>query len=371
MKAMRLAVAVVAVMGCGVAAAQGIQTKSDGGLKPELRGVIAMGVPRFNVRGGVPTNVADYAALPAGVDAVIINVTWAQLEPEPGKYDLSAVEQALAAIRKHNAEHKENPWPTRLRVFAGQNVAPWVLKEFGAVQVGKKAAPADVTVARFWTPEYSVAYDKLVAMLAARYDSEPLIDEVSLTTCSSVSDEEMNVPLQGDSIANLLKAGYTDEAYLACLKAAPAAYKAWKRTRVDYPFNEFRSISGMEGQAAGTLVKDVKITNALMDDFRNQFGAQATLHNHSLGANSVEVPGRAWSEPAKGLVQVYEHMAKLGPEIEFQQSGPADTNLATAVPQAVHYGATAVEIWNANLEQAKPGQIAAWRGMLKGNGKQD
>ena len=86
----------------------------------------------------------------------------------------------------------------------------------------------DVIMAKFWDKHYSEQIARLQKHLAMKYDNEPLINEVSISSCSSLSDEPFISPQDEFPIQSALSAGYTNQAYTECLLNAPYEYKYWE-----------------------------------------------------------------------------------------------------------------------------------------------
>ena len=77
--------------------------EDSAGLKAALHGLGAMGNPSFHhhKNNGIPDNISDLAALPPGVfDVAVINITWAQLQPNPDTLDTTTIGRALDAVRE-------------------------------------------------------------------------------------------------------------------------------------------------------------------------------------------------------------------------------------------------------------------------------
>ena len=61
-------------------------------------------------------------------------------------------------------------------------------------------------------------YGRLQEQLAAKYDSWPLIREVSITSCMSFTAEPFFVPTEDSVQKPIREAGFTDDAYKTCLQ---------------------------------------------------------------------------------------------------------------------------------------------------------
>jgi hypothetical protein len=97
-------------------------------------------------------------------------------------------------------------------------------------------------VGRFWSSEYRKAWARLQDKLAAKYDSWPLIREISVTSCMSFTAEPFFVPSE-DSVQQPIRAGgFTPEAYKECLSHALDDYAAWKSSRLVLSVNPFPTV---------------------------------------------------------------------------------------------------------------------------------
>jgi hypothetical protein len=299
-------------------------------IKPPLTGLVSMGRITFvHQLGAAPDNSLDaIAAAPGAFDGVSINVTWDQLQPTPGALDTSVLDRALADVTAYNRAHPTKPLAVRLRVYASGRSPAWAKALGGGpVTVIDREGQA-ITIGRFWTSPFQLAWERLQQRLAARYDDAPLIAEVSISSCAARADEPFVLPADAVSLANLRAAGFTDAAYRACLRAAPDAYAAWKRTRIDFDVSAFRDTEGAVRQ-------DMGFSRQIMESFRQRLGARAVLINHCLF-----VPVRPRAQP------IFDEMRALGPEIELQMFSPETSYWDAAVTYAAHdLKANVVEVW--------------------------
>lgn len=299
-------------------------------VKPPLTGLISMGRITFVHRLGMaPDNsLGTIEAAPEAFDGLAINVTWQQLQPTPETLDTSVLDRALADVASYNRTHPGKPLRVKLRVYASGRAPEWAKALSGGPVSVVDRQGQTITIGRFWTAPFQTAWEHLQQQLAARYDDAPLIAEVSVTGCTARADEPFVLPVDAVSLANLRAAGFTDAAYRACLRAAPDAYSAWKRTRIDFDFSVFRSTEGASRQ-------DFNFTRQLMESFRQRLGVRAVLINHGLF-----VPVRPRAQ------RVDDEMRALGPDVELQMFSPKTDYWDAAVTYAAHdLKANAVEVW--------------------------
>ena len=88
-------------------------------LKAPLSGLVAMGAIGFHrVDGGLAQpDMDDLNRVPGIFGGMVVNVTWAQLEPERGVLDTKIIDGVLAKIRLYNQANAQHPLGVRLRVW--------------------------------------------------------------------------------------------------------------------------------------------------------------------------------------------------------------------------------------------------------------
>src|SRR5262249_8340921 len=185
---------------------------SDGG-KPAQTGLVDMGnisfynEPQTTASGQpIPANqptftIADLSNYPRTFSEMVLNVTWAQLQPtQGGPIDYSAIDSALNTVATSGANIG-----VKLRVWGGFTAPEWVKTIDGPAMTitGKSIVDPNVvgpqTVApnvagptpmgRWWTADYVAQWTSLQTALANRYDSNPLVHGMSQTAGMSASDE--------------------------------------------------------------------------------------------------------------------------------------------------------------------------------------
>jgi hypothetical protein len=319
--------------------------------KTPIHGLVTMGRLAFVTTPSLaPDNSLREANAHAGVYAgAVILATWAQLEPAQGQYDFSAIETGLASLRAYNARYKATPLAGKLRVFAGPLAPDWA-KRLDGGPVGITERGHAIELGHFWSPAYGAAWRALQQALAARYDTNPLIQEVAISSCAAASAEPFVIPLTRDNLPALTAAGYTDAAMQQCLMGAIDDYAPWKTTALDYTFNPFRTI------ASGRPRVDPAFADQVMEAFRQRLGARGVIANHGL---TPEIAPRAQA--------LIDDMHRLGPPIEFQTLSPnLDWNAVLHTAEGV--GATEMEIWESQDAGGNApvtlDELRQWRGEL-------
>ena len=94
------------------------------------------------------------------------------------------------------------------------------------------------------TTPFRQAWDSFQHALAARYDTNPLVREVSVSSCSSSTGEPFVVSGAKMSQQALAAAGWTTQLQESCLDGALADYSGWTHTPITFAFNALSTPSG-------------------------------------------------------------------------------------------------------------------------------
>jgi hypothetical protein len=299
------------------------------GLKAPLAGILSMGNISFHRQdGGVPDNsLADLEAMPGVFDGLIINFSWEQLEPKPGIMEFAPIDAVLASVRAYNKKNPQKPLRLGLRVWPGPNAPGWA-KSLGGDPVTVYHLDMPITVGRFWGKPYRDAWRRFMNRLGDKYDSEPLIAQVTNSSGSTITDEPFIVAGDPKSVQNLNRAGFSDAMFRDVRSSSPDDYASWKTTIVECAINPYRNMN------SGHPKPDVDLTLMLVRDWRQKMGARGLLGNHSLNY-----------PPQTNLVEVYNLIRQLGQPIEFQTHSPRGLDWDGTIQYAISLGATAVELW--------------------------
>jgi hypothetical protein len=313
-------------------------TGESGAMKGPIVGLIDMGQTDFDhTDGGSPAcNPNEVARFPDSFDGIVINLTWAELQPTSEKSLTTApLDAALALVKAYNAA-TSNPLVTKLRISGGF-VAPRWAQALGGAPLsvsytktnGRSVAG---TLGRWWTSDYIAAWRNFQEMLAKKYDSEPLIREVAVTSCAANTDEPF-VPLPPSALPALHAAGFTDSAQLACLSGALEDYAAWKTTPIDFTFNAFAQ------EDSTPLVEDPDATVGIMKGCTN--ATRCILATHYLD-NPLAFKGNSQNLP------VYAEMLAQSATstTDFQTAAPVYLDWCGAIDQAIAHNGLSVELWS-------------------------
>jgi hypothetical protein len=282
--------------------------------------------------------IANVEQFPGIFGGIVINATWSQMQTSSvGSVDFSAVDAALASVRTYNSANPSAPLGVKLRIYGGNSAPEWA-KELsgGPVTIYRNPGGCDgvadscpLTIGLFWTTPYITAWRAFQAQVAAKYDSEPLIRAVAVTSCASQTDEPF-VPTTGPvSKKNLENAPvpYTDAKEQACLTGAITDYAAWTQSDIDFTFNTYSKITG------GT---DPAFTTSVMNLCRSTIGARCVLDNHALE-----------SPPYSADAGVYSNIEAAAGLVNFQTQSPEAMGCLwqETIAQGIAFGARAIEIW--------------------------
>ncbi len=297
--------------------------------KQPLHGLVTMGnIGALMRKGGHADNTLREANAHPGVyRGVVLLFSWNELEPAQGRLEEAPIRAALDAVRAYNQKYPSTPVQAKLRIFSGWNTPDWVIaKSGGPVSLSNRRG--SITVGRFWSTPYRRSWRRFQAMLAKRYDRDPLIGEVAVSSCATISAEPFVLPMNAENLKVLHAAGFNDRRFKGCLMGAIKDYAAWRTTPIDYTVNPFHDSDG------GAGVPDENFVNQVLDTFRKQYGRRAVIANHGL-----QSPLFQWQ------IALYATMKKIGPPMEFQTISP-NVDWPASVALGLHYGATEIEIWN-------------------------
>ena len=327
-------------------------------VKPPIRGLISMGAYKFVATGGQPVNTLAAVRAKSGIFSGIVLVpSWQQLQPVAnGPLQTEVIDNFLSEVRLYNANHA-NPLAVKLRVWGGF-VAPMWAKSIGGppirvVQNQGQSNEQNRTLGRFWSPQYRQAWANLQTLLAEKYDSEPLIHEVSITSCMSLTAEPFVVNTQPAVLGRLRHAGFTDTAFKDCLQGALADYAPWQQSRLVLSVNPLRTAPG---QGDG----DQAFTEGLMRDCRRTIGRRCVFDNHDL---DTDLP--------RPLHRIYATMKQLGPEIEFQTYRTTPKDFDGTIRLGVSYGASSIELYQdyGGFPLVPDARLREWAALVEGNGR--
>jgi T5SS/PEP-CTERM-associated repeat protein len=323
---------------------------SDDGDKAAQSGLVDMGDISFYNHpdtGPPPFTISDLANYPGSFSEIVLNVTWAQLQPvQNGPLDPSAlIASAISAVTAYNAQNGTNVG-IKLRVWGGYTAPAWAQNIDGPPITITGPGTIDSTntsqtIGRFWTADYIQAWTSFQNQLAATYDNNPIIRGISQTAGAAATDEPfvpLKITAQVSQPGELLAGGYTDAAEMLTLRAAIADYSQWSTTPLDYTMNLFHL------EDSGKAMGDANFTLAVLQQARNSTRL-VQAGNHAL---NNPLP----SSDSFVYVQLAE-AAALDPATtpaSYQTASPVNLGNFANWPNAVLNGVAAnagdIELWD-------------------------
>lgn len=310
-------------------------------------------------QAGQPFPTTDPGVLDpyAGVfGGIVVNESWSQLEPSPGVEQWAPLDQSLAAVQAWNSQHQATPLGVKLRIFAGYGAPSWVVQQAGA-PVTLQTKGGTKTVGRWWTTPFRQAWSTFQHALAARYDSNPLVRAVSVSSCSSSTGEPFVVSGAVTSQRALQAAGWTPQLQENCLSGALADYAGWVHTPVTFAFNTLPTPSGPDTTYTAQLMQTCATSHA-------HGGPECVLGNNDLSATA---PSGRQSSVYRGITSLWQSTPG-NVTVYFQTVGAGVDCPAIAVAVAHH--AASVELWPPNHGYAgfsafPVGTLGGWDSALR------
>lgn len=238
--------------------------------KPLIKGFMLRAAPGMKVIPKRGTR-STFVPIVSGADATLVFAEWNDLQPEKfGKiHENNIIDQALKAVSEWNKKNPKQPVRLRLRVFSGIYAPDWVMAHAGAIQVDYRKKKSSTALLRstpkFWTLAYQEAWSDLQKKLAAKYDNNPLICDVSISGSMTLHTEVMwRQPGFPYVISNLMKGGLTRENDLTCLRNDITRFmEIWKETPVEMTFNTCRKFT-LVGDTHQPSGPDTEFSNTLL-----------------------------------------------------------------------------------------------------------
>jgi hypothetical protein len=344
-------------------------------IKKPIRGLIDLGQVSADDIREPPYNTVFYVCRrAAAISGIVVNDTWANLQPVAGgPIHTAVIDRALRTIEQYDLA-KKRTLGVRLRIWAGINAPAWAKSIGGPVAICDGDAvpataspsarvnvpasptpcpsPAVRTVGAFWSDAYEAAWGDVQRQLAKKYDNDPAVNEVSVSSCSSLTSEPFVQSEDAFSRDALINAGYTDARYQNCLAGAIKRdyAPAWRHTPVDYSFNPFREIDVTPPQT------DLAFTESVIDGCRALIRARCVLLDEAM-AKFTPPPSPLPSQTpsvAQSYYTMWNYMRARHGEITFQMAAPPNLLLAwgtnragwdAAVQLAHQFGASSLELF--------------------------
>ncbi len=300
------------------------------------------------------TPTGELSGYAAAFSGIVVNQTWAQLEPTEGHPDFSSLDASLAAVTSFNTANPSHPLTVKLRIFGGFTAPAWAKSLDGApiTVTGDPSRPAGGTLGRYWLPDYEQQWADFQAALAHQYDKDGLVSQVAVTSCNTASAEPFI--LDSTIITALTAAGWNRDVQVQCVEGALGDYSAWQRTPVDFTMNP-SPVAGAT-QTVVTQCASTVVTGQL---------PLCILDNHGL-TDSVTAGQADLYASFNAAWLLYDGAVP----VDFQTLSPNGLDLCTAVGIGVAHHAQSIELWppGANFlgfDQYTPVQLTAWDQALR------
>lgn len=345
-----VAVAAAALPGCA-------PVPTQPGFKPLIVGLVDKG-DASPYLANQPFPVLDLsrdASASPGLAGTVVNVSWSQLEPNQGTFDFSTLDASLAAVSAYNAAHPSATLAVKLRVFGGYGAPQWAKTlDGGSISISVHGS-VQGTVGQWWKPDYRAAWAALQSALAARYDTNPLVREVAVASCSTISAEPFVTSPAPSNVTQMLADGWTNAASQACLDGALADYAPWRHTAVYFPFNGFTTIT-----PAGKTGVDYNVTDEVMQRCVSSVGsggAWCILGNNALSSASTLPAG---ASVIGSMIDKYYAANPNTTPIAFQQFSANPSAQCGTVSAAIGHHAQSLELWPNGIATQTPATLSSW-----------
>jgi hypothetical protein len=282
-----------------------------------------------------PFDIAYVSGYPGSFGGVVINVAWSQMQSSSGAaINTSVIDTALGYISTYNMANQSSPLGVKLRIYAGSNAPLWAKDMAGGpITIYRNPAGCNgqtdtcpLTLGPYWTTPYITAWRAFQAQVAEKYDTNPLIIAVAVTSCAEQTDEPFVASTGPVSKANLVAAGLNDTLQQSCLSGATTDYAAWQNTDIDFTFNSYNKLTGG---------LDTAFSQSVMTICRQMAPNGCVLDNHALETPITSDPG------------IYTDIQNMGGLINFQTQSPEGMGCIwpETITQGLILGARAIEVW--------------------------
>ena len=340
-------------------------SRTVAGVKPLVSGLIDKGSEAsYQTSSPFPvTPTSELDGYATAFTGIVVNVTWAQLEPSAGTFDFTDLNASLAAVPAYNQADPATPMEVKLRVWGGFTAPDWA-KSLDGPPIEVPAFPdhpETATIGRYWLADYEQRWSDLQGALARQYDNDPLLDQVAVTSCNTATGEPFVSNRTIDTV--LVAAGWSGADQQQCLENALPGYAAWRHTAVDFTVNGFSYVS-----SAGVSSPDFAVTEAVMNQCASSettgTAPECILDNHGLTDTITTQQAPVYGE-IDALWGQYDHLVP----VDFQTIAPGGFDLCSAVGVAVSEHAQSVEVWppgagSSGFQAYTPAQLTDWNQAL-------
>jgi hypothetical protein len=301
------------------------------------------------------TPLNNYVGAFAGV---VVNESWSQLEPLPGDFNWTPLTQSLQAVSNWNQLHPNGQVGVKLRIFAGYSAPNWVIQQSGSVN--ENIHGINVTMGRWWTSSFQSAWHNFQLALGAKFDSDPLIRQVSVSSCSSSTGEPFVVSGSIFSQRNLAAAGWNIQEQEQCLNNAIGDYSNWKTTPIT-----FAMVALYDPSTPG--VPNSQLLNEIVQkcaSSKSQGGPTCIVGNNDLASTAIY--SRFTAPFLSEISSLYS--TGNGPTVYFQTTGTRLT--CQTINFGLKYHASSIELWSPDgnypgFTVVPPSTLSSWNQALR------
>lgn len=263
------------------------------------------------------------------VDGILVRAGWSLVEPSPGEYDWSRVDQQLEAAEA-NGKH------VSLAIVNGPESPDW-LAGLGAEMFDYSFHKQTRSMPVPWDAVYLERWADFIASFGEKYANDDRISLVYITH-SSANGFEMQLPFSPPDIANWQEAGYNDALLVgAWMQTIEAFAEAFPRHYLSHDVHPVLGSNTVAEQVVAYTDEDGR--------YRGRVGVLAAWwmeHNaHDVYPGMYELLGNA-SYRSHSEVQVARSYTNtpghFGPD-----------GLAGALDLALLSGIRYAEVWNSDL----------------------
>jgi hypothetical protein len=337
-------------------------------VKPQITGLVDKGSSvGYTLRTAFPTADPNEVAPDASAfSAIVVNETWGRLEPTRGQLDFTPLQRSLAAVQSYNRVHPTDPLAVKLRIFGGFTAPGWAKTLDGPPISLTPAGQRPGTLGRWWESDYRSAWSFFQHALAARYDSDDLVQSVAVTSCATLTGEPFVISPSPAFISALEADGWSSAAEQRCLAGAFSDYSGWTHTPIEFSFNPFNSVT----PGTTRLTHDFSVTEQIMKqcaDLSQSTGRSCILANHALDATSASTDRSAPVYAEIDTLFTADHGTRDGSRVpvDFQTNSPDTFGGCEAIALAVRHHAQSLELWPpakgfAGFSAFSPGTLRGW-----------
>lgn len=294
-----------------------------------------------------PTNEFSHSVLPDvaaldHVDGTLVRVAWADLEPSPGVYDWSLLDDELARADQYDTD-------VALAIVLGSGSPDWL------AGLGVPTHTVDFfgqAVTRYipWNETLLARWTATIAQAGARYDGHPRIKLIHMT---HETGNGFEMQLRGRP-SDWAPVGYTDELYIDSYKTVLDAFAlAFPSHPLDVDVHPVLESDAVAQQVAAYGEATIG----------ERFGVLAAWWTQNNAANVYPAMNTILLDAPFSAIQVARSETVHGPEI-FGEGG-----LEGALQLAVDSGIGYAEVWNADLlNPALEAEIVTFAQAIDGSG---